>query len=115
MARCLNTAHDAAVIPMGFYPYWELPGSATRRFAAAKRYKNWHKHDFEGRFQDRAGPGSGQIGPVSSSDVAAGRNRLKWRVVGLAIRQDRAGIICGVAGALWRGEGATAFKKRYGP
>lgn len=60
--------HDAAVIPMGFYPHWQL------RFArdAARlpeRWRNWHKHEFESEFETvlshirENGPcGSGDLG-----------------------------------------------------
>ncbi|WP_428926872.1 winged helix-turn-helix domain-containing protein [Marinibacterium sp. SX1] len=60
--------HDAAVIPMAFYPHWQL------RFArdAARlpeRWRNWHKHDFEAEFdgvlrhiRDNGPCGSGDLG-----------------------------------------------------
>ncbi|MAC79636.1 MAG: hypothetical protein CML66_16425 [Rhodobacteraceae bacterium] len=60
--------HDAAVIPMGFYPHWQL------RFARdaerlPERWRNWHKHDFEGEFEtvlrhirDNGPCGSGDLG-----------------------------------------------------
>jgi uncharacterized protein len=59
--------HDAAVIPMAFYPYWEL-----RRQRDAdrlrQRYRNWHQHDFEGQFQ-KVIDQIRETGPVCSADV----------------------------------------------
>ena len=59
--------HDAAVIPMAFYPYWAL----RRHRDAARlrsRWKDWQQHDFE----EQAQAVLAQIraeGPVTSSDV----------------------------------------------
>ncbi len=59
--------HDAAVIPMEFYPHWRL------RFARDAdrlkgQWKNWHKHDFEAQF-DTVLRHIRDHGPVGSSDV----------------------------------------------
>ena len=59
--------HDAAVIPMGYYPHWELRRQRDAQMLR-QRYKNWHQHDFEGRFQTVLDQIRAQ-GPVSSSDV----------------------------------------------
>ena len=59
--------HDAAVIPMAFYPHWQL------RFArdAARlpaRWRNWHRHDFEAEF-DTVLRHIRDHGPCGSSDL----------------------------------------------
>ena len=101
--------HDAAVIPMGFYPYWELRRQRDAQMLR-KRYKNWHKHDFEGRFQTVLD----QIrsdGPVSSSDVGQDEPRSNggwwdWHPSKTALEYLwRAGALCVV--------GRDGFQKRY--
>ena len=101
--------HDAAVIPMGFYPYWELRRQRDAQMLR-KRYENWHKHDFEGRFQTVLD----QIrsdGPVSSSDVGQDEPRSNggwwdWHPSKTALEYLwRAGALCVV--------GRDGFQKRY--
>lgn len=59
--------HDAAVIPMAFYPAWALK---RRRDAArlAERYRVWQRHDFRAEF-DRVLAMIRDTGPVCSSDL----------------------------------------------
>ncbi|MCG6558981.1 winged helix DNA-binding domain-containing protein [Ruegeria sp. 1NDH52C] len=59
--------HDAAVIPMAFYPHWHMRFERDAEMLRA-RWKNWRRDGFEGKFaavldhiRDH--------GPVSSSDV----------------------------------------------
>lgn len=59
--------HDAAVIPMSFYPHWQL---RFRRDAdlLKKRWRNWRRDGFEQRFEAVL-THIRDHGPVSSSDV----------------------------------------------
>lgn len=59
--------HDASMIPMAFYPHWQL------RFARdadrlKSRWRDWQKHDFEAQF-DNVLTHIRDHGPVTSSDV----------------------------------------------
>ena len=65
--------HDAAVIPMEFYPHWHL---RFRRDEALlkSRWKNWRRDGFEQQF-DTVLKHIRDHGPVSSSDV--GRDEKK--------------------------------------
>lgn len=59
--------HDAAMIPMAFYPYWEL----RRQRDAVRlrhRYRNWQQHDFEAQLQTVLDH-IRETGPVCSADV----------------------------------------------
>jgi uncharacterized protein YcaQ len=65
--------HDAAVIPMAFYPHWHLRFQRDAELLA-KRWKNWRRDGFEEKF--------GQVldhirdhGPIGSSDI--GENEKK--------------------------------------
>jgi uncharacterized protein YcaQ len=59
--------HDAAVIPMQFYPHWHL---RFQRDAALlkKRYRNWHRDNYEAQF-DTVLKHIRDHGAVGSSDV----------------------------------------------
>ena len=59
--------HDAAVIPMAFYPAWALK---RRRDAArlAQRYRVWQRHEFQTEF-DRVLAMIRERGPVCSNDL----------------------------------------------
>lgn len=59
--------HDAAVIPMDFYPHWQL---RFRRDAARlkKQWRNWRRDGFETQFETVLQQVRDH-GPVSSSDV----------------------------------------------
>ncbi len=65
--------HDAAVIPMRFYPHWQL---RFRRDADAlkTRWADWHRNDFHTRFDDVLAHVRDH-GPVSSSDVGTGERK----------------------------------------
>ena len=101
--------HDAAVIPMGYYPHWELRRQRDAQMLR-QRYKNWHQHDFEGRFQTVLDQIRAQ-GPVSSSDVGQDEPRSnggwwQWHPSKTALEYLwRAGALCVV--------GRDGFQKRY--
>lgn len=65
--------HDAAVIPMEFYPYWQL---RFRRDAEAlrARWRNWRRDGFEARF-DSVLQHIRDHGPVGSSDLGDGEKK----------------------------------------
>ena len=65
--------HDAAVIPMRFYPHWQL---RFRRDAEAlkTRWADWHRNDFHTRFDDVLAHVRDH-GPVSSSDLGDGERK----------------------------------------
>ena len=65
--------HDAAVIPMAFYPHWQL---RFRRDAAllAKRWKAWRRDGFEAQFETVLAHVRDH-GPVCSSDVGQGEKK----------------------------------------
>ena len=65
--------HDAAVVPMAYYAYWEM---RRKRDAATlrKRYRNWHQHDFESQLQNVLDQIREQ-GPVCSADVGKDEKR----------------------------------------
>lgn len=65
--------HDAAVIPMDFFPHWRL--RFTRDAERLKgRWKNWHGHDFEAQF-DPVLHHIRDHGPVTSSDLGQGEKK----------------------------------------
>ncbi len=43
--------HDAAIVPMQFYPYWKMRFDRDRERLIA-RWKSWRRGDFEERFED---------------------------------------------------------------
>ncbi|MEM8732397.1 MAG: crosslink repair DNA glycosylase YcaQ family protein [Pseudomonadota bacterium] len=43
--------HDAAVIPIGFYPHWHLRFQRDKD-TLLSRWTAWHKHDFESQLED---------------------------------------------------------------
>ncbi|SFT07528.1 hypothetical protein SAMN04488040_3019 [Sulfitobacter marinus] len=65
--------HDAAVIPMGYYSYWEMRRQRDAE-TLRKRYRNWHQHDFETRFSQLLDQIREQ-GPVCSADVGKDEKR----------------------------------------
>jgi hypothetical protein len=65
--------HDAAMIPMDYYPYWEMRRKRDAE-TLRKRYKNWHQHDFESQFQKVLDQIREQ-GPVCSADVSKDEKR----------------------------------------
>ncbi|MCT4557645.1 MAG: winged helix DNA-binding domain-containing protein [Pelagimonas sp.] len=62
--------HDAATVPMAFYPYWHM---RFRRDAALlrQRYKKWRGHEFDHLLQGVLDH-IRHHGPVSSSDLGQG-------------------------------------------
>ncbi|NRB33705.1 MAG: winged helix-turn-helix domain-containing protein [Rhodobacteraceae bacterium] len=65
--------HDAAMIPMRFYPHWKLR-FARDRAHLARRWKDWRRDGFEAQFA----PVLQHIrdhGPAGSSDVGEGEKR----------------------------------------
>ncbi|QFT58018.1 hypothetical protein FIU94_04210 [Sulfitobacter sp. THAF37] len=101
--------HDAAVIPMAFYPFWEL-----RRQRDAERLRaRWREGRREG-FEKRVQKVLDQIaaeGPLSSSDVGKDEARgsggwWDWHPSKTALEYLwRSGALCVV--------GRDGFKKRY--
>ncbi|MDJ0822531.1 MAG: crosslink repair DNA glycosylase YcaQ family protein [Paracoccaceae bacterium] len=65
--------HDAAVIPMGFYPHWQM---RFRRDAALlkARWRNWRRDGFEQKFADVLRHIE-EFGPASSMDVGSDEAR----------------------------------------
>ncbi|WP_156874833.1 winged helix-turn-helix domain-containing protein [Sulfitobacter alexandrii] len=101
--------HDAAVIPMEFYPYWEL----RRRRDAERlraRWREGRREGFERRFQDVLDRIAAE-GPLSSSDVGRDEDRgsggwWDWHPSKTALEYLwRSGALCVV--------GRDGFKKRY--
>ena len=65
--------HDASVIPMSFYPYWQLRFRRDAKMLRA-RWRNWRRAGFEDRFDDvleRIREG----GPVMAREFGGGRRR----------------------------------------
>ncbi|WP_299735310.1 crosslink repair DNA glycosylase YcaQ family protein [uncultured Roseobacter sp.] len=101
--------HDAAVIPMDYYSWWQL----RRERDAAKlrnQWRDWRRDGFEAQFQ----PVLDQIreeGPLCSSDVGAGEKRgsggwWDWHPSKTALEYLwRSGALCVV--------GRDGFRKRY--
>ncbi|WP_298974411.1 crosslink repair DNA glycosylase YcaQ family protein [uncultured Roseobacter sp.] len=101
--------HDAAVIPMDYYHWWQL----RRERDAAKlrnQWRDWRRDGFEAQFQ----PVLDQIreeGPLCSSDVGAGEKRgsggwWDWHPSKTALEYLwRSGALCVV--------GRDGFRKRY--
>lgn len=65
--------HDAAVIPMAFYPHWQLRFERDAQLLR-RRYKSWQQHDFEHLCDQILGRIRAQ-GPVSSGDLGEGEAR----------------------------------------
>ncbi len=65
--------HDAAVIPMRFYPYWHLRRERDAELLKS-RWSAWRREGFEAQFQpvlDKIA----ECGPVCSADVGEGEKR----------------------------------------
>ena len=65
--------HDAAVIPMEFYPYWQLRRERDA-IKLQKQWKNWRRDGFEAQLQVVLDQIREQ-GPLSSSDVGKDEKR----------------------------------------
>lgn len=101
--------HDAAVIPMGYYRWWQL-----RRERDAEKlrgqWRDWRRDGFEAQFQTVLDQIRDQ-GPLRSSDVGAGEKRgsggwWDWHPSKTALEYLwRSGALCVV--------GRDGFRKRY--
>ena len=101
--------HDAAVIPMDYYPWWHL-----RRQRDAKRlraqWRDWRRDGFEDQFQTVLNEIAAR-GPLSSSDVGTNEKRgsggwWDWHPSKTALEYLwRSGALCVV--------GRDGFKKKY--
>ena len=101
--------HDAAIIPMEFYPQWQL----RRERDAAKllrRWKDWQRHDFEAQLHSVLEQVRTE-GPVTSSDVGRDEPRSsggwwEWHPSKTALEYLwRSGALAVV--------GREGFRKRY--
>lgn len=98
--------HDAAVIPMEFYPYWAL----RRRRDAEKLRERWRRDGFEDQFQ-RVLDQVRAEGPLCSGDVGKDEKRgsggwWDWHPSKTALEYLwRSGALCVV--------GRDGFRKRY--
>jgi len=63
--------HDAAIIPMAFYPHWRLRFARDRKRLHGK-WRNWHGDSFHGEL-DRVLAHVAAHGPVASSDFSGER------------------------------------------
>ena len=101
--------HDAAVIPMEFYPYWQLRRERDA-IKLQKQWKNWRRDGFEAQLQVVLDQIREQ-GPLSSSDVGKDEKRgsggwWDWHPSKTALEYLwRTGALSVV--------GRDGFKKRY--
>ncbi len=65
--------HDAAMIPMAWYPHWHLRFCRDAE-ALKSRWRNWRRDGFEGRFEAVLRHVRDH-GPVCSSDVGKGEKK----------------------------------------
>lgn len=65
--------HDAAMIPMEFYPHWQLRFQRDAALLKA-RWRNWRRDGFEARFENVL-QHIRDTGPVCSSDVGKGEKK----------------------------------------
>ncbi|NSY37483.1 winged helix-turn-helix domain-containing protein [Leisingera sp. ANG59] len=65
--------HDAAMIPMAFYPHWHLRFQRDTELLR-KRWRNWQRDGFEAQFETVLNHVRDH-GPVSSSDVGKGEKK----------------------------------------
>ena len=101
--------HDAAVIPMEFYPYWQMRRDRDA-IKLQKQWKNWRRDGFEGQLQTVLDQIEEQ-GPLCSSDVGKDEKRgsggwWDWHPSKTALEYLwRTGALCVVS--------RDGFKKRY--
>ncbi len=101
--------HDAAVIPMEFYPWWHLRRTRDAELLR-KRWKEWRRDGFEKQF-DTVLARIAQEGPLCSSDVGEGEKRgsggwWDWHPSKTALEYLwRSGRLCV--------DGRDSFRKRY--
>ncbi|MDW3223332.1 MAG: crosslink repair DNA glycosylase YcaQ family protein [Paracoccaceae bacterium] len=104
--------HDAAVIPMGYYQWWQLrrERDAQKLKAQWRDWRDWRRDGFEAQFQTVLDQIRDQ-GPLCSSDVGAGEKRgsggwWDWHPSKTALEYLwRSGALCVV--------GREGFRKRY--
>lgn len=65
--------HDASVIPMAFFSHWHLRFERDRERLIG-RWRNWHQHDFEAKFEDVLEK-IRDHGPVTSATVGEEEER----------------------------------------
>ena len=65
--------HDAAIIPIAFYPYWHMRRDRDATLLR-NRYKDWRRDGFEAQFQPVLDM-IAERGPVCSADVGEGEKR----------------------------------------
>ncbi|MEM8842922.1 MAG: crosslink repair DNA glycosylase YcaQ family protein [Pseudomonadota bacterium] len=65
--------HDAAVIPIQFYPHWKMRFDRDRR-ALLRNWKNWRRDGFEERFTDVLAH-IRENGPAMSREINPGETR----------------------------------------
>lgn len=101
--------HDAAVIPMEFYPHWQMRRDRDA-IKLQKQWRNWRRDGFEGQLQTVLDQIREQ-GPLSSSDVGKDEKRgsggwWDWHPSKTALEYLwRTGALCVV--------GREGFQKRY--
>jgi hypothetical protein len=101
--------HDAAVVPMAYYPWWQLRRQRDAE-KLRKQWRNWRRDGFEQRFRTVLNQ-IRENGPLSASDVGAGEKRgsggwWDWHPSKTALEYLwRSGALCVV--------GRDGFRKRY--
>ncbi|MEM6891246.1 MAG: crosslink repair DNA glycosylase YcaQ family protein [Pseudomonadota bacterium] len=101
--------HDAAVIPMRFYPWWQLRRARDAEKLRAQ-WRNWRRDGFEAQFE-KVLDQIRETGPVTSSDVGHGEKRgnggwWDWHPSKTALEYLwRSGALCVT--------GRDGFRKRY--
>lgn len=101
--------HDAAIIPVEYYPYWQMRRDRDA-IKLQKQWKNWRRDGFETQLQTVLDQIREQ-GPLSSSDVGKDEKRgsggwWDWHPSKTALEYLwRTGVLCVV--------GRVGFKKRY--
>jgi uncharacterized protein YcaQ len=101
--------HDAAVIPMEFYSYWQMRRDRDA-VKLQKQWKNWRREGFEAQLQTVLDQ-IDERGPLCSSDVGKDEKRgsggwWDWHPSKTALEYLwRTGALCVV--------GRDGFKKRY--
>ena len=101
--------HDAAIIPMEFYPWWHLRRQRDAE-KLRKQWRNWRRDGFEEQFK-KVLDEIRTRGPLSSSDVGEGEKRgsggwWDWHPSKTALEYLwRSGALCVV--------GREGFQKRY--
>jgi uncharacterized protein YcaQ len=101
--------HDAAVVPMDYYPWWHLRRQRDAE-KLKRQWRSWRRDGFETRFQTVLDQ-IREHGPVCAADVGAGEKRgsggwWDWHPSKTALEYLwRSGALCVV--------GRDGFRKRY--